>query len=267
MTRGTPATPGTVQTRRARGSLSHEEIINGAFEFAVEETIDGLSMPRLAKHLGVGVTSIYWYFSSKDEFLDALSVEAAHRFAQRIPELSGYAWDEHVRHYFRAHRQILREDRVLCDLIVLRTPAGYPRTMAEYLGILDRELGVLMDAGFSPEAAMRAYMTLSVYTRGCVLNERLFELAGLGDQDLRLPPVLPGLIGTEYPAMAKASEFWSRTFATDDDFEAGLSSIIDGFRARLAAQRAGSPRPVPLPAPQSEVTSGSISSIRRSEPR
>ena len=63
--------------RRERGSISVDEIINGAFEVATEVSIDNLSMPQLARHLDVGVTSIYWYFRKKDELLDAVWPETA----------------------------------------------------------------------------------------------------------------------------------------------------------------------------------------------
>ncbi|HEY4793705.1 MAG TPA: TetR/AcrR family transcriptional regulator, partial [Mycobacterium sp.] len=39
--------------RRERGSISVDEIINGAFDVAAEVSVDGLSMPLLAKHLDV----------------------------------------------------------------------------------------------------------------------------------------------------------------------------------------------------------------------
>ncbi|MGB8792028.1 MAG: helix-turn-helix domain-containing protein, partial [Mycobacterium sp.] len=62
--------------RRQRGSISVDEIINGAFEVANEASVDGLSMPLLAKHLDVGVTSIYWYFRKKDDLLNAMTDRA-----------------------------------------------------------------------------------------------------------------------------------------------------------------------------------------------
>ena len=40
---------------------------------AAQVSIDNLSMPVLAKHLDVGVTSIYWYFRRKDDLLDAMT--------------------------------------------------------------------------------------------------------------------------------------------------------------------------------------------------
>jgi AcrR family transcriptional regulator len=62
------AKPATAEKRqrRERGSINPDDIINGAFELAEELGIDNVSMPLLGKHLGVGVTSIYWYFRKKD---------------------------------------------------------------------------------------------------------------------------------------------------------------------------------------------------------
>lgn len=48
--------------RRERGSINVDKILNGAFEVAADVSVDHLSMPLLAKHLDIGVTSIYWYF-------------------------------------------------------------------------------------------------------------------------------------------------------------------------------------------------------------
>jgi AcrR family transcriptional regulator len=66
--------------RRDRGSINVDQILNGAFEIAADVSIDNLSMPVLAKHLDVGVTSIYWYFRRKDDLLDAMSDRALERF-------------------------------------------------------------------------------------------------------------------------------------------------------------------------------------------
>ena len=79
--------------RRERGSISVEQIVNGAFEIAAEGSIDNLSMPVLAKHLDVGITSIYWYFRKKDDLLDAMTDRALdavqlHRAVHRCVELA-----------------------------------------------------------------------------------------------------------------------------------------------------------------------------------
>ncbi len=71
--------------RRERGSISVDEILNGAFEVATDVSIDNLSMPLLARHLDVGVTSIYWYFRKKDELLDAMTDRALAQYEFTVP--------------------------------------------------------------------------------------------------------------------------------------------------------------------------------------
>ena len=59
--------------RRPRGSLDIEDIVTGACELADEVSVAGLSMPVLARHLDVPVTSIYWHFRKKEQLLDAMA--------------------------------------------------------------------------------------------------------------------------------------------------------------------------------------------------
>ena len=66
--------------RRERGSINPDDIIKGAFELAEDVGIDNLSMPLLGKHLGVGVTSIYWYFRKKDDLLNAMTDRALKQY-------------------------------------------------------------------------------------------------------------------------------------------------------------------------------------------
>jgi AcrR family transcriptional regulator len=239
---GRTKTRGSESTRRPRGSLNSEEIIKGAFELATMESVDELSMPRLGRHLDVGVTSIYWYFRSKEELFAALTEEAARRFYELLPEFEELPWDEHMREYCRAFRRIFQENPVLCDLIIMRAPMQSQQAMVRYFTRLDREIGVLLKAGFPTEQAVRAYQTLSVYTRGCILQERLHTTAGRA-RDHDNTKAFESITDAEsLPAMAKAVPYWSASFATDPDFEAGLAIVIGGLRAQLAevkkAQRA-----------------------------
>ena len=71
--------------RRERGSINPDDIINGAFELAEEVGIDNLSMPLRGKHLGVGVTSIYWYFRKKDDLLNAMTDRALRQYVFSTP--------------------------------------------------------------------------------------------------------------------------------------------------------------------------------------
>ena len=80
--------------RRERGSINPDDIIKGAFELAEEVGIDNLSMPLLGKHLGVGVTSIYWYFRKKDDLLNAMTDRALRQYVFATPYVEAKDWRE-----------------------------------------------------------------------------------------------------------------------------------------------------------------------------
>jgi AcrR family transcriptional regulator len=113
--------------RRAapRGTLTRDGIVTAAFEFVAAEGLHRFSMPRLAKRLGVGVTSIYWYVDNKDELLEAV----AEQVADLIVEAEGPAdpgdWDSRLAVHFREVRRILDEHPGFCDLVLRH---GFPRT-------------------------------------------------------------------------------------------------------------------------------------------
>jgi len=229
--------------RRPRGSLSGEGILEGAFQLAEEESVEALSMPKLARRLGVGVTSLYWYYRSKEELLEAMISAAADMYLKLLPDHDDVPWDEHFRRYFADMRRIFHDNPVLCDFLVFRRQVSTVRPRLRFLDRIDHEVSILLDAGFDAETAARGYMAMSVYTQGCVQKQRLFELSG--DQETRFWSVNSSRIwdtGTPeetpyYPGLEQSLEYWSVTFATDADFEAGLDLLIGGLRSKLPAAK------------------------------
>jgi AcrR family transcriptional regulator len=169
----TPAPPRPIRKRRARGSLSAEEILAGAFRSAEEESLDALSMPRLAARLDVGVTSIYWYFKSKEDLLDALTEQAMVQFYVELHVPAGLAWDEHLRRYFREFRRVFRASNVLDDLIIMRTGNFIEKALTAAYERIEEVLEALVDAGVTRDDAICGYSTLSVYTRGAPLTVKV----------------------------------------------------------------------------------------------
>ena len=220
-----------VRQRRARGSITPEAVIDGAFELATTEGLDGLSMPRLARHLDVGVTSIYWYFKSKDELLDALTEEAFKRFYRQMPPLTGRRWDDVLREYFRNFRRILREDDVLCDLCVMRTMKHTDETLALTSAHVEEVMGILAEQGFSWDSAYEAYAALSVYTRGGLFIERLIRAHGISDPPPRARTVQT--MEVPVPDGSKRRE----AMVGEQNFEFGLENAIRGLRSLRAAEK------------------------------
>ena len=129
--------------RRERGSINPDDIIKGAFELAEEVGIDNLSMPLLGKHLGVGVTSIYWYFRKKDDLLNAMTDRALRQYVFATPYIEAKDWRETLRNHARTMRKTFLGNPILCDLILIRSALS-PR--AAKLGVVggregDREPG------------------------------------------------------------------------------------------------------------------------------
>jgi AcrR family transcriptional regulator len=193
--------------RRERGSISVDEIINGAFEMAAQVSIDNLSMPQLARHLDVGVTSIYWYFRKKDELLDAMTDRALAQYEFTVPDIDASNWHGSLRnHAHRMRRQFLG-DPVLCDLVLIRGHYGMP-ALHGALHEIERPVAALVEAGLTPEQAVETYGAISVHSRGSVVLQRLQQK-------------------TEgFPGQRDATNRYIG-FADDVDFDYILDSILD----------------------------------------
>ena len=198
--------------RRQRGSISVDEIVNGAFAVAAEVSIDNLSMPQLAKHLDVGVTSIYWYFRKKDELLDAMTDRALQRYEFTVPCIDASNWRASLRNHARTMRRRFLDDPILCDLVLIRGHYG-ASALHGALQEIEYPVAALVEAGLTPEQAVETYGAISVHTRGSVVLERLHN------------KTVPGRgVG----------------FADDIDFDYILDSILDHAERQLVDNSAKS---------------------------
>jgi len=212
--------------RRERGSISVDEIINGAFDVAAEVSVDGLSMPLLAKHLDVGVTSIYWYFRKKDDLLNAMTDRALGQYDFATPFVEGQDWRDSLHAHARKMRQTFRDNPILCDLILIRGTFGREATLAAFQK-LEQAIATLVEAGLSTEDAFDTYSSISVHTQGVAVLERLHDKSSSGDESPRnrgnsaIDPV-------SMPLIAQLTRQGHRIGAADDiNFEYGLNCILD----------------------------------------
>jgi AcrR family transcriptional regulator len=170
------AKPATAEKRqrRERGSINPDDIIKGAFELAEELGIDNVSMPLLGKHLGVGVTSIYWYFRKKDELLNAMTDRALKQYVFATPYVEAKDWRETLRNHARSIRKTFLGNPILCDLILIRSALS-PRAAKLGAAAVEKAIESLVEAGLSPDDAFDTYSAVSVHVRGSVVLQRLYE--------------------------------------------------------------------------------------------
>ncbi|MFI5954454.1 TetR/AcrR family transcriptional regulator [Cryptosporangium sp. NPDC051539] len=157
--------------RRPRGSINPSDIVAGAFDFFRGVPAEQWSIPQLAAHLDVGVTSIYWYFRTKRELIAAMTEAALSSFHERMPPLHGDDGEQQLKNFFLDFHRLLAGDDLACDLIVRQigvpdgtSTASWPRAQ-ELLAALGR-------AGVPEPLAQHALFTLTVYTQGFLLMER-----------------------------------------------------------------------------------------------
>src|SRR4051795_9979224 len=62
--------------RRSDGARSHQAILHAAAQLATVEGLDGLSIGRLAEHIGMSKSGLFAHFGSKEE-LQLATVEKA----------------------------------------------------------------------------------------------------------------------------------------------------------------------------------------------
>ena len=211
---GTDTNPDT-RKRRDRGSISVDEILTGAFDVAAQVSIDNLSMPVLAKHLDVGVTSIYWYFRRKDDLLDAMTDRALEQFEFTVPSIDASNWRVSLRDHARTMREHFRDNPILCDLVLIRGKFS-GRAVRGALHKIEQPVAALIEAGLDSQQATATYGAISVHTRGSAVLERI--------QAKSEGCPAPRAHGKRYIG-----------FADDIDFEYILESILDHAETLIAS--------------------------------
>jgi AcrR family transcriptional regulator len=236
---GKPAT--TLNRRRERGSISPDGIINGAFELAEQLGIDKMSMPLLAKHLSVGVTSIYWYFRKKDELLDAMADRALGECVFDTPYVDANDWRASLHNHANDMRATFMANPILCDLILIR---GALSPKAARVGMLEVEKAIanLVAAGLKPAEAYDTYLAVTVHVRGSVVLHRLGQnTSEPSDEPDTIDAVSAPLDGQPTSLLAQLSAEDRRIgIPGDSNFEYVLESILDRAQQLIELPRSSS---------------------------
>ena len=215
---------------RGRPPRSFENIVSVAADLVDEFGVDGVNMRLLAERLETGTATLYRHVTGKDELmvyvLDSRMgeiVDAYDAFAAR-PR----AWREALERIAFAYRRFLVDHPSLLPLLVGRLPIG-----PNALTIRERSLTALVERGFSPELAARAFTTLLQYVVGSAVTQAGTpapdEAAAIQDYYRSL--------GAVHPHVAAAAEALTHT-PREAGFVEGLDIVLDGIdRTRRRSAR------------------------------
>ena len=205
--------------KASRLGLSRERIVGAALELLDREGLDALSMRRLSEQLGVGTMTLYGYFRSKDELLDAVVDSGGTRIARRVSESTGAdEWKARLKELMMSLRATLDEHPGIVELRYKR-----PLLSPGALALTEIGIGALRDAGFSDREAGRIYRILFVYTFG-------FAAFGPGPgSDADRDRSAAALRATGYPALVESADEASEALADETLYERGLDALLAGL--------------------------------------
>lgn len=206
----------------SRPALSRDRIAHAALELADREGLEALSMRHLAAHLGIGTMTLYGYFRTKEELLDA-AVDVA---AGEAPVTLGTGtWKEQLRELMQSVLEHLRRHPSGVRIRLTR-PMLSPRA----LQVTEAALTVLTGAGFDSAEAARGYRALFTYTFGFASFNSPEDPEEASRQ---VRSALLALPRDDYPTLTNAAAEAAATVGGDAQFEFGLDRLLDGLEVQL----------------------------------
>lgn len=208
-------------------ALSRDEVVRTAVRLLDEVGLEGLTLRRLARELGVTAPTLYWHVQHKRELLDlmveSIMAEATTRSGSPAP---GQPWWDWLAEQSRLQWQALLSHR---DAALV---AAGNRPTESGVSLVEETIGSLVAVGFPPREALWAILTLGHYVIGCAVEYQAeaarAQLAGndralherLGEADLPNLAAAVSLHGGPDPG---------------GGFEHGLALLMTGLRVRHAS--------------------------------
>lgn len=218
---------GAGRPRAGREALTREGILRVALRIVDEEGMKALSMRRLAADLGVNPMSIYHHLPGKGAVVSGLVGVVFSRM--RVPPSGGLPWQERVRAYAHAYRDVARSHPNLALQIVSDAAA----VSEAVLSGADPLYGALEDAGLPPARIVRAADSLVDFVHGFVLGEAS-NPSGAFDVGSELLTRIEARPAGEVPALRRVFGALGEEGAHydfDAGFEAGLDIFVGGIEA------------------------------------
>lgn len=177
-------------------------------------------MRTLAQRLESGTATLYRHFGNRATLITHVVDRVFGEVDLAAESLARLSWDQACRTVAQAMFEALGRHRKIAPLLMEQTPTG-PNAML----LRERCLAVLLDGGFPPDLAARAYATLARYVLGFAI-----QLAGSGDdaEQERASAHFRHVSPTEFPATLAVVD--SLPVPLEDEFAFGLELIIGGLR-------------------------------------
>lgn len=224
---------GTRRTRGTSAGLDRGRIIATALEVIDVHGVEGLTMRRLGKALGVDASAVYWHFPTKAAVLDAVVEHEAARLAGLEGEVPLDDPIEVMVAIALHFRRVLSDHPNLAPLLASR-----PLPQEHVPILISFGTQQLRLAGFADEDIPRATEVIVLFGLGYVTQELGLERrrAELGRSFREQQEALLAELAAQPGDTSLEESIVQRRLhnaAHEEDFAVGLRSLLHGLRLGL----------------------------------
>ncbi len=195
-------------------------------DLADENGIDSVTMRELGRRLEVKAASLYNHIDGKDDLLDGMMNRVLSEIDAPLEDVD---WKDAMRRRAISARKVFARHRWAAGLIDSRD-----RRSRESLAYVDRVLGVLIRAGFSPALAANAFLVIDSYIYGFERQRRTAPMGDTSKGTEAARVILAAIPDGAFPFAGRvAKEYASRPFDLEAAFEFGLGLILDSLERTL----------------------------------
>ncbi|MFD3515298.1 TetR/AcrR family transcriptional regulator C-terminal domain-containing protein [Streptomyces sp. NPDC058657] len=214
--------------------LDRKLVAETALRLLDEVGLEGLTLRLIAKELDVKAPALYWHFKNKQALLDEMATEMLRRMtADFMGHTDGLAWDEALSGAMRGLRAHLLRYRDGAKVY-----SGTHFTDTTYAAPMEAHLRSLVEGGFTPQGAARAWFTAYGYTIGHVIEEQSMRPGPGADSDDGYDLAARAERLAAYPLAAASGPVIFGS--ADEGFELGLTAVVTGIGVVLRARAAHS---------------------------
>jgi TetR/AcrR family tetracycline transcriptional repressor len=209
-----------------RPQLSRDAIVAAALQVVEADGGDGLTMRRVADHIGVSASALYGYVANKEELVQLVLEQIISEIPAPGP---GGTWQDTVRGFAREMLGIFQRHPGVAGLTLGRVPFG-PSLLpgAELL------LGTLRAAGLPDQVAACAGDLGALYVGAFAYEQEVTPAAAQAEMAAQAASWFGSLPAGQFPNLvAVAAQMAAGNPA--DRFEWGLDVIIRGLGTYLTA--------------------------------
>ncbi|MEV0290224.1 MULTISPECIES: TetR/AcrR family transcriptional regulator [unclassified Kribbella] len=217
-----------VQRRGPKPGLSVDRIVDTGIEFGDRDGFEAISLQRIAAHLGVTTNAMYRYVRSKDEL-----IVLVHEKAIGTPPELPTDWRAAATTWVQAQVDRFAERPWLLDVPIRGAPVT--PNMLRWVEVM---LQALAGTGLSQHDNLGCLLLLNGFAHNYASMVR--QLSAGDNTPVQAEEVgrflVPRLAEGNYPMLLALYTNQEYEDGVDDDFEFGLTRILDGIQVLIDAK-------------------------------